>query len=257
MTDMTPDHAEQAMAEQTADNAIPSRGYQLLPLVGLGGSAGSIPALQKFFQHTPPDSGQAFVVVLHLAPEHASTLAEILQSSTTMPVTQVKARERVEPNHVYVIPPRKAIRAVDSHLELSDDPLSPSGRHVAVDLFLRTLADTYGPHAAAVILSGADGDGAIGIKRIKERGGLTVAQDPNEAEHASMPRSAIGTGMVDWVLPAAEIPARLKHYFALEKELQLPAEAEQVSAGSAGSAESAESGESAESAEAGLREVLT
>jgi two-component system, chemotaxis family, CheB/CheR fusion protein len=226
MTDMTPDHAEQALADQTGDNAIPSRGYQLAPLVGLGGSAGSIPALKSFFEHTAADSGQAFVVVLHLAPEHASTLAEILQKSTAMPVKQVTARQKVEPNHVYVIPPRKAIRAVDHQLVLSDDPLSPRGRHVAVDLFFRTLADTYGPHAAAVVLSGADSDGAIGIKRIKERGGLTVAQDPNEAEHASMPRAAIATNMVDWVLPVAEMPARLKQYFALEKQLQLPPEDE-------------------------------
>jgi two-component system, chemotaxis family, CheB/CheR fusion protein len=226
MTDMTPDHAEQAMADQTGDNAIPTRGYQLAPLVGLGGSAGSIPALKSFFENSPADSGQAFVVVLHLAPEHVSTLAEILQNSTKMPVKQVTERQRVEPNHVYVIPPRKALRAVDSHLVLSDDPLSPRGRHVAVDLFFRTLADTYGPHAAAVVLSGADSDGAIGIKRIKERGGLTVAQDPSEAEHASMPRAAIATNMVDWVLPAAEMPARLKQYFALEKQLQLPPETE-------------------------------
>ncbi|HWI79129.1 MAG TPA: chemotaxis protein CheB, partial [Ramlibacter sp.] len=226
MTDMTPDHAEQAMADQTGDNAIPSRGYQLAPLVGLGGSAGSIPALRTFFQNTPPDSGQAFVVVLHLAPEHASTLAEVLQSSTSMPVIQVTERQRVQPNHVYVIPPRKAISAVDNYLVLSDDPLSPRGRHVAVDLFFRTLADTYGPHAAAVVLSGADADGAIGIKRIKERGGLTVAQDPQEAEHASMPRSAIATNMVDWVLPVAQMPSRLKEYFALEKALKLPAESE-------------------------------
>src|SRR3954453_13856276 len=119
MTDMTPDQAEQAMAEKTIDNAIPTRGYQLHPVVGLGGSAGSIPALKTFFQNTPTDSGQAFVVVLHLAPEHASTLAQVLQSSTSMPVMQVTERQPVEPNHVYVIPPRKAIRAVDKHLVLS------------------------------------------------------------------------------------------------------------------------------------------
>ena len=230
MTDMTPDHAEEAPAEENSDNAIPSRGYQLAPLVGLGGSAGAIPALKAFFENTPADSGQAFVVVLHLAPEHASTLAEILQTATRMPVMQVTSRVRVQPNHVYVIPPRKIIQAADDHLVLSDGTLSPSGRHVAVDLFFRTLADTYGPHAAAVVLSGADGDGTIGIKRIKERGGLTVAQDPHEAEHASMPRSAIGTGMVDWVLPVAQMPARLQQYFELEKELKLPAEDEAAAA---------------------------
>ena len=224
MNDMAPDHAEQALADDLLDDAVPSRGYQLAPMVGLGGSAGAIPALQEFFQHMPPDCGLAFVVVLHLAPEHASTLADILQRCTSMPVVQASGREQVAPGHVYVIPPRKAIRAVDKFLVLSDETLAPRGHHVAVDLFFRTLADTYGPHAAAVVLSGADSDGTIGIKRIKERGGLTVAQDPQQAEHASMPRSSIATGMVDWVLPAADMPARLQQYFALEKSLQLPPE---------------------------------
>src|SRR5205085_704762 len=86
------------------------------------------------------------------------------------------------------------------------------------------LADTHGPHAAAVILSGADGDGAIGVKRIKERGGLAIVQDPQEAEQGSMPRAAIATGMTDWVLPVADIPARLQKYFALEQQLRLPPE---------------------------------
>jgi two-component system, chemotaxis family, CheB/CheR fusion protein len=223
MTEMTPDHAEEALAE-FLDNVVPTRGYQMAPLVGLGGSAGAIPALQVFFQSTPPDSGQAFVVVLHLAPEHESTLPAVLQHCTSMPVVQVAQRERVMPNHVYVIPPGKAIRAVDNHLAVSSESLSPRGKHVAVDLFFRTLADTYGPHAAAIVLSGADGDGTIGIKRIKERGGLTVSQDPQEAEHPSMPTSAIATGMVDWVLPVADMPSRLTQYFALEKALRLPAE---------------------------------
>jgi two-component system CheB/CheR fusion protein len=222
MSDMTPDHAEEAWADP--DNAIPTRGYQLAPLVGLGGSAGAIPALQAFFKGMAPDSGQAFVVVMHLAPDHESTLAAILQHCTSMPVVQVTGRQRVQPDHVYVIPPGKAIKAVDSYLVLTGDALSPRGKHVAVDLFFRTLADTYGPHAAAVVLSGADGDGAIGIKRIKERGGLTVAQDPQEAQHASMPSSSIATGMVDWVLPVGDMPARLRQYFALEKTLRLPSE---------------------------------
>ena len=98
-----------------------------------------------------------------------------------------------------MIPPGKHLAAVDGHLELADLP-TERGQRVAVDLFFRTLADTHGPHAAAIVLSGADGDGAIGIKRIKERGGLTIAQDPDEAEHPGMPRAAIDTGMVDWVL---------------------------------------------------------
>jgi two-component system CheB/CheR fusion protein len=223
MTDATQEPAQEAPADHF-DNVVPSRGYEMTPLVGLGGSAGAIPALQQFFESMPPDSGQAFVVVMHLAPEHESSLAELLQRCTAMPVVQLSGREPVEAGKVYVIPPRKAIKAADGYLELADDVLTPRGHHVAIDLFFRTLADTHGPHAAAVVLSGADGDGAIGIKRIKERGGLTVAQDPQEAEHASMPRASIATGMVDWVLPVAEIAPRLLKYFSLEKSLKLPSE---------------------------------
>ncbi|MBA3773063.1 MAG: PAS domain S-box protein [Ramlibacter sp.] len=220
---MTPDHA--GAAADFMDDVVPASGYDTMPMVGLGGSAGAIPSLQKFFQAMPADSGLAFVVVVHLVvPEHESELASILQRCTSMPVIQAGQSQCVQPNSVYVIPPGKAIRAVNGCLGLADDPLSPPGRHVAVDLFFRTLADTHGPRAAAVVLSGADGDGAIGIKRIKERGGLTVAQDPQEAEQPGMPRSAIAGGMVDWVLPVAEIAPRLLAYFDLEKKLKLPPE---------------------------------
>ena len=139
----------------------------------------------------------AFVVVLHLSPDHESMLADLLQRSTAMRVVQVSGTSKVEPNTVYVIPPGRALQSVDGVLELVDLPHDARRRHVAVDLFFRTLADTHGPHATAIVLSGYDSDGAIGIKRIKERGGLTVAQDPSEAEASSMPRAAIATGMVD------------------------------------------------------------
>ncbi len=223
MNELTPDHAEEE-ALDLIDNAVPTRGYELTPLVGLGGSAGAIGALQAFFRAMPADSGQAFVVVMHLSPEHESTLPEILQRCTTMPVVQANESVSVEPDHVYVIAPGKRIRTVDGNLALGNEALNPRGRHSTVDHFFRTLADSHGPHAAAVVLSGADGDGAIGIKRIKERGGLTVAQDPEEAEHGSMPRAAIATGMVDWVLPVAQMGAQLLQYFRIEKQLKLPAE---------------------------------
>jgi two-component system, chemotaxis family, CheB/CheR fusion protein len=223
MMELTPNHAQQAAADRTDGPAHEKRPGPT-PLVGLGGSAGAIPALQQFFKAMPADSGMAFVVVMHLSPEHESTLPELLQRCTTMRVFQAVENQPIEPNTVYVIPPGKTLGTLDGHLTLADPRPPARGRHVAVDLFFRTLADTQGPHAAAVVLSGANGDGAIGIKRIKELGGLTVAQDPQEAEHPGMPRSAIGTGMVDWVLPVAEMPERLKLYFGLEKELKLPPE---------------------------------
>jgi two-component system CheB/CheR fusion protein len=220
--DPSPDHAEEELAE-LVDDAVPTRAYAMLPMVGLGGSAGGIAALQAFFEATPAETGLAFVVVMHLSADHESMLAPILQRATTMPVHQVRDSARVEANHVYVIPPGKTIASANGYLRCTD--ITPErGRRVAVDLFFRTLADTHGPRAAAIVLSGADGDGAIGIKRIKERGGLTIAQDPDEAEHAGMPRAAIATGMVDWVLRVAEMPGRVGRYHELLGRLKLPPE---------------------------------
>ncbi|HEY2190597.1 MAG TPA: chemotaxis protein CheB [Caldimonas sp.] len=242
-----PDHAEEDLAGAT-DDAVPTRSSSMLPMVGLGGSAGSIAALQGFFSAAPSDSGMAFVVVMHLSAEHESALAEIIQRTTSMPVQQVHDQAKVEANHVYVIPPGKTLTSINGHLLCGD--LTPyQGRRVAVDLFFRTLADTHGPRAAAIVLSGADGDGAIGIKRIKERGGLTIAQDPNEAQHSGMPRSAIGTGMVDWILPVAAMPARLKEYARILGRLKLPPE---------DGPQPAEPAETpADELEAALRELLT
>lgn len=176
-----------------------------------------------FFRAVPPDTGMAFVVVLHLSPDHDSMLAELLQRETPMAVTKVTATEPLEPNRVYVIPPRQGLKTMDGHLRLFDLP-NVRTRHVAVDHFFRTLADTHGPHASAVVLSGGDADGAIGIKRIKERGGLTIAQDPGEAECDSMPRNAIATGMVDSVLPVGQMAERLADYYRREQRVRLPPE---------------------------------
>ena len=221
--ELAPDHAEQDMAAKVDNEIMPTLGYSLLPMVGLGGSAGGIPALQTFFQAMPRDSGLAFVVVMHLSSDHESVLAEVVQSWTALRVEQVANTVKVKPNRVYVIPPGKQIAAANGHLELADLPSEP-GRRVAVDLFFRTLADTHGPQGAAIVLSGADGDGAIGLKRVKERGGLTIAQDPEEALHPSMPQTAIDTGLVDWVLRVADMPGRLVKYYELAQAINLPPE---------------------------------
>ena len=219
---IAPDVIEQELGAEL-DNIVPTQGYQMTPMVGLGGSAGAIAGLQSFFETMPPDSGMVFVVVLHLSPHHASAAAEMIGRWTRMPVAQATDGVRVQANHVYVIPPAKHLTAIDGHLKLTDID-HEKGRRVAVDLFFRSLADTHGPHAAAIVLSGADGDGMIGVRRIKERGGLTIAQDPDEAEHPSMPRTSIDSGMVDWVLRAADMPRRLLDYVALEQRLKLPPE---------------------------------
>ena len=193
------------------DHIAPAGAYQSTSIVGLGGSAGCIPFLLDFFRGIEPDTGSAYVVVVHLSPEHESTLADILQRAANIPVIQVNESTRVEPNTVYVIPPAKTLSMKDGHISVTDLERQ-AGRRITVDIFFRTLADTHGPQSCAIILSGSDSDGCIGIKRIKERGGLTVAQDPVEAPYDGMPRGAIATGMIDWVLPVQEMPGKLAAY---------------------------------------------
>lgn len=218
----TLDLAGQHSPEQI-DRAIPAPGYRDTPMVGLGGSAGSVSALTEFFRVMPADTGMVFVVIMHLSPTHESSMAELLGRTTKMPVVAAFDGQKVEANHVYVIPPGKLLAASDGHLRLTDLG-TDRGKRVAVDLFFRSLADACGPHAAAVVLSGADGDGALGIKRIKERGGLTIAQDPEEAQYPSMPRSAIDTSMVDFVLKVGEMPDKLIEYQRYGARLRLPSD---------------------------------
>jgi len=225
-TALDPELGEQEQEQEHAnglDHALPLSVNPSVRVVGLGGSAGSIPALCRFFGAMPADSGMAFVVILHLAPEYESSLDEVLQRVTSMPVQQASQGQEILPNHVYVIPPAKFLSLTDGHLRLTDLQ-HEHGKRLTVDLFFRSLADTHGAHSVAIVLSGGDGDGALGIKRIKERGGLTIAQDPDEAEHRGMPLAAIATRMVDWVLNAAQIPERLLRYQAHEKRIQLPPE---------------------------------
>lgn len=201
----------------------PGPGRHKVPVVGLGGSAGSIESLQAFFAALPPHPGLAFVVVIHLANDHDSVLPDVLQRSTDLPVRKVEASRDVEPDAVYVIPPGRQLELRDGRLHVGAWPPGGAG-HGVVDVFFRSLADSHGAQAAAVVLSGMDGDGTRGLRRFKERGGLTVAQDPAQAMHASMPRSAIATGLVDWVLPAQEMPARLLSHFRLEGQGALAAD---------------------------------
>ncbi|MGN6528814.1 MAG: chemotaxis protein CheB [Burkholderiaceae bacterium] len=216
-----PDPASTELAPNADAEAATEAGYALIPVVGLGGSAGAIEALEGFLRAARADAGFAYVVILHLSPVHESALAEVLQRHTSMPVRQVSKETRVERDTVYVIPPGQALQMNDGLIRLAPLPRDKPGR-VAVDLFFRTLADSHGPHAVAIVLSGMDGDGAVGIKRIKERGGLTIAQAPEEALHDDMPRAAIATGMVDWILSVGEMPRRVQRYLELEVRLHLP-----------------------------------
>jgi two-component system CheB/CheR fusion protein len=192
-------------------------------VVGLGASAGGVAVLQQFFSDMDPESGLAFVVVMHLSPEHESNLAAVIAQKTRMPVMQVNEPVKVKPNHIYVIPPNYQLTFEESTLQLVAPQQAP-GRRVTIDLFLRTLAQAYGQRAVGMILSGGDSDGAIGLKHIRAQGGVTIAQDPTEAEHTSMPTTAISTGMVDWVLPVAEMAPKLMEFVRNENRMKLPPE---------------------------------
>src|SRR5262245_48162537 len=180
-------------------------------VVGLGASAGGIRALKEFFVQTPPTTGMTFVVILHLSPGHESRLAEVLQTATRMAVTQAHGDVVMVPDHVYVIPPSANLAITDTHLAVS--PFDPAQHKVApIDFFFRTLAEAYGPKAVAVVLSGTGPDGASGIKRIKETGGLALAQEPREAEYEDMPRNSLATGLVDYVSPVGSMPSLIRAY---------------------------------------------
>ncbi|HWE86811.1 MAG TPA: chemotaxis protein CheB [Terracidiphilus sp.] len=183
----------------------PPRGH-LFPIVGIGGSAGGLDAFIKLLHALPNDTDMAFVIVQHLDPHHTSHLPEILTKSTGMPVRNVEDGLSIRPNEVYVIPPNSTMVLEDGILRLVP---RTSGLHLPVDAFFRSLARVQGGRAIGVILSGNASDGSEGVKAIKEECGITFAQDEATAQHIGMPRSAIATGAVDYVLAPADIAREL------------------------------------------------
>jgi two-component system, chemotaxis family, CheB/CheR fusion protein len=176
-------------------------------IVGIGASAGGIQALQTFFHALPERLGAAFVVVVHLDPESHSDLASILAAQTQMPVTQVHGTVPLEADHVYVIPPNRRLQITDHDVSAVEFD-EPRGQRAPIDSFFRSLAAQHGD-GFAVILTGSGTDGTIGVKAIKESGGIILVQDPEDAEHPSMPRSAIATGLADFVLPLSDLAGHL------------------------------------------------
>jgi two-component system, chemotaxis family, CheB/CheR fusion protein len=176
-------------------------------VVGIGASAGGLEALTGFLQAMRPDSGVAFVVVSHLDPEHKSVLGEILSRVSAMPVREVEDGMAIVPNSVYVIPPNRDMVIAAGILRLTPRAETRVPQ-MPVDTFLRSLARDCGNHAIGVILSGTGTDGTLGLKAIKEEGGLAFAQDET-ARYSGMPRSAVSAGGVDAILPPADIAAEL------------------------------------------------
>jgi two-component system CheB/CheR fusion protein len=213
------DSANAPSTPPTEQGVVPSS--VTFPVVGIGASAGGLPALLQLFENMPAATEMAFVVVLHLSPKHPSSVAAILQRATRMPVVQVNSRVRIEPDHVYVIAPNQQVSMVDGVL-MADTLERPRGKHVAIDIFFRTLAEVHRERALAIVLSGTGADGAVGLTRIKEQGGVTLVQAPADAEHEGMPTAAIRTGAVDFVLPVVEMPQKLIDLWRNASAIEMP-----------------------------------
>lgn len=177
-------------------------------IVGIGASAGGLEAFTGLLRHLPVQADVAYVLVQHLDPTHRSLLSEILAKTTTLPVTEIEPNTRAEPNRIYVIPPNCDLTVEGGILKLT--PREKSGGPArGIDHFLKSLAADQKDRAIGVILSGAGSDGAAGLKAIKAAGGITFAQDNTSAKYDSMPRSAVGTGCVDFVLEPEKIAAEI------------------------------------------------
>ena len=184
-----------------------SRRGGLFPIVGIGASAGGLEAFSALLKHLPPDTGMGFVLVQHLDPEHDSALTQLLGRETLLPVAEVTNNLRVEPNHVYVIPPNTNLGIAAGALTLRPRPKTRAP-HRSIDFFLEALAEDQRERAIGVILSGTATDGTLGLQAIKAEGGITFAQD-DSARYDSMPRSAVAAGCVDFVQSPEDIANEL------------------------------------------------
>jgi two-component system CheB/CheR fusion protein len=189
----------------------PAGGVRDFAVVGMGASAGGLEACRKFVDALPADTGMAFILVQHLDPTHESLMVDLLAGHTSMTVLQATDGMLIEREHLYVIPPGTYLSVGNGALHLSQ-PQARHGARLPFDFLLHSLAEEYGARAACVILSGTGADGSLGLKAMKEKCGLVIAQDPDEAGYDGMPRSAIMTGAVDFVLPVAKIPEVLIKY---------------------------------------------
>ncbi len=187
-----PELVEQPPEHQSAD----------FPIVGIGASAGGLAAFEAFFSTMPPDNdpGMAFVFVQHLARDHKSILSELVRRYTRMEVFEVEDGMVVKPNCAYIIPPNRDMALVNGVLQLLEPTLA-RGIRLPIDFFFRSLAQDQHDRAICIVLSGTGSDGALGVRAVKGEGGMVMAQTPESTEYDGMPRSAIATGMVDFVLP--------------------------------------------------------
>jgi two-component system CheB/CheR fusion protein len=211
--DSPPVRAKQQPTPPAEAQSAPDESEETIafPIVGIGASAGGLDAFEKFFANMPPDSGMAFVLVQHLSSPHKSILNGLVQRLTRMKVYQVTDGVEVKPNCAYIIPPNKDMALLHGHLHLME-PGAPRGLRLPIDFFFRSLAQDQHERAICIVLSGTGTDGTLGLKAIKGEGGMAMVQEAMSARYDGMPRSAIATGLVDYVLPPEDMPEQLMTY---------------------------------------------
>ncbi|HVV74264.1 MAG TPA: chemotaxis protein CheB, partial [Verrucomicrobiae bacterium] len=220
---------DQALQQTQCETETPCPERAKCPIVGLGASAGGLDAFKQFLDHMPPNSGMAFVLVQHLDPHHESLMPELLAKHTAMPVKRLEDNDSVEANHIYVTPANAVILMERCTFRIRPLP-APGSRRLPIDEFFRSLARDQGENVIGIVLSGTGTDGTLGLRAIKQEGGLTIAQVPEAAEYDSMPRSAIAAGVVDHVLPVQQMPGVILEYIrhVIHLQGQTSAEAAQV-----------------------------
>jgi len=181
------------------------------PIVGIGASAGGLEALETFFSHMPHDSNIAFVVIQHLSPRHKSIMGSLLAKCTEMEVLEMQDGMKIHPNRVYLNPADKNVVIINGALQLMI-PVKTGSINLPIDCFFRSMAEDLGEKAICIILSGTATDGTLGLKAVKGEGGIAMVQDPESAKYDGMPRSAIATGVVDFILSVEKIPGELIKY---------------------------------------------
>ncbi|HTI09212.1 MAG TPA: chemotaxis protein CheB [Puia sp.] len=196
------------MAEPQNKDNKKIRSHNLFPVVGVGASAGGLEAFKRLVKAIPEDSGMAYILVQHLEPTHESMLTDLLQKVTHIPIHEITNNVRVEPNRIYIIPSNKILTATDGVLQLSPRP-PRNEKNMPIDVFFTSLAEVHQSHAIGVILSGTATDGTLGLKAIKDHGGITFAQEQQSAGFDGMPQSAIDAEVVDFILTPEEIPLQL------------------------------------------------
>jgi two-component system CheB/CheR fusion protein len=218
---------ENRQQNQAQSSATAGEESASFPVVGIGASAGGLGAFQSFLSNTPSDSGLAFVLVQHLSPDRESNLVEIAERHTEMEVSETEDAVEILPNRVYIIPPGKDLDLMGGRLHLME-PTDDGSLRLPIDHFFRSLADDQKERSICVILSGSGSDGTVGLKAIKEEGGMAMIQDPDTADYQGMPTNALETGLVDYVLPPEEMGQQLVRYVEHafgpdEKRVSIPA----------------------------------